>query len=72
MTLHEWITLGVLVGAMATFVTEALPVGVTGLGIIAVLGLTRVLDAETAMSAFSSSAVVLVGSLYVVSAALIR
>ena len=72
MNVDQWITLGVLLSAMALFVTEALPVGVTGLGIIAVLGLTRVLDAETAMSAFSSPAVVLVGSLYVVSAALIR
>jgi len=71
-TPDQWIALLVLTGALALFVTEALPLGVTGLCIIATLGLTGVLDAQEAVRAFSSPAVVLVGSLYVVSASLIR
>ena len=69
---NEWITLAVLVGAMVMFVAEIFPVGVTGLCVLATLGLTGVLDTESAMHAFSNPAVVLVGSLYVVSASLIR
>jgi len=72
MVRDEWITLAVLGGALVLFVFELVPVGVTGLCILAVLGLTGVLDTETAMRAFSNPAVVLVGSLYVVSASLIR
>jgi len=68
----EWITLAVLLGALVLFVLEYVPVGVTGLCILAVLGLSGVLDTETTMRAFSNPAVVLVGSLYVVSASLIR
>jgi len=71
-SLQEWITLVVLVGAMVLFVSEWMPVGVTGLCIIASLGLGGVLDSRQTMLAFSNPAVVLVGSLYVVSASLIR
>ena len=68
----EWITLTVLVGSLVMFVREIFPVGVTGLCILAILGVTGVLDAESASRAFSNPAIVLVGSLYVVSASLIR
>jgi len=66
------ITLLVLFAALGLFVSEVVPMGVTGLLIIATLGLSHVLDYDTAVSAFSSPAVVLVGMLYVVSASLIR
>jgi di/tricarboxylate transporter len=69
---QEWITLAVLIGAMVLFVGEFIPVGVTGICIIAALGLGTVLDSDAAMLAFANPAVVLVGSLYVVSASLIR
>ena len=72
MSADQWIALLVLLGALGLFITEALPLGVTGLCIIATLGLSGVLDADAAVQAFSSPAVVLVGSLYVVSASLIR
>jgi len=70
--MQEWITLAVLVGAMVLFVSELIPVGVTGLCIVATLGLAGVLDNSQTMLAFSNPAVVLVASLYVVSASLIR
>ncbi|MHC4938825.1 MAG: SLC13 family permease [Planctomycetota bacterium] len=72
MVRDEWITLAVLVAALFLFVFELFPVGVTGLCILAVLGLSGVLDTDTAMRAFSNPAIVLVGALYVVSASLIR
>jgi len=70
--MHEWITLAVLIGAMVLFISEWIPTGVTGLCIIAALGLGGVLNSDKAMLAFSNPAVVLVASLYVVSASLIR
>jgi len=71
-SLQEWITLAVLVGAMVLFVSELIPLGVTGICIIAALGMGGVLDSNQTMLAFANPAVVLVGSLYVVSASLIR
>ena len=72
MSVDQAVTLAVLCGALALFITEAFPVGVTGLCIIAALGVTKTLPPDVAIAAFSSPAVVLVGSLYVVSASLIR
>ena len=72
MVRDEWITLAVLLAALVLFVFEFFPVGVTGLCILAVLGISGVLDTDTAMRAFSNPAIVLVGALYVVSASLIR
>ena len=46
MTHDQVVTLLVLAGAMALFVTEAVPLGVTGLCIITALGLTGVLASE--------------------------
>jgi di/tricarboxylate transporter len=71
-TYPEVVVLLVLAGALALFVTEILPLGVTGVCIIVVLGTTGVLTPERALSAFASPVVLLVGSLYVVSASLIR
>ncbi|MHC4970978.1 MAG: SLC13 family permease [Planctomycetota bacterium] len=68
----EVVVLLVLAGSLALFVTELVPLGVTGLGIIAVLGLSGVLTPERAVAAFSSPVVLLVGSLYVVCASLVR
>jgi di/tricarboxylate transporter len=72
MTYEQGLVLLVLAGALYLFVTEALPLGVTGLLMIVVLGLTGVLPAEEAARAFSNPAFLLVGALYVVSASLIR
>ena len=72
MSYPEVVVLLVLAGSLALFVTELVPLGVTGLGIIAVLGLSGVLTPERAVAAFSSPVVLLVGSLYVVCASLVR
>jgi len=72
MSWPEVTVLLVLAGALTLFVTELLPLGVTGLCIVATLGITGVLPASGALSAFSSPVVLLVGALYVLSAALIR
>lgn len=72
MTGVEWITLAVLLGALVMFVRELFPVGVTGVCIIAALGISGVLSPHQTVDCFANPAVVLVGALYVVSASLIR
>ncbi|MHC4339994.1 MAG: SLC13 family permease [Planctomycetota bacterium] len=72
MTTDQVVVVLVLGGAVVLFVTELVPLGVTGLGIVVALGLTGVLDAEAVTSAFASPALILVASLYIVSASLIR
>lgn len=72
MTYEQGTVLLVLAGALYLFATEKFPLGITGLCVIAVLGLSRVLPAKDALGAFSNPAFLLVGSLYVVSASLIR
>ena len=62
----------ILAGALVLFITEVLPLGVTGLCILVVTALSGVLTAQQALSALSSPAVITVGALYVVTAALIR
>ncbi len=72
MSFDQIYVLVVLLGALTLFATERIPLGVTGLGVIAALGLAGVLDANRALSAFASPTLVIVGSLYVVSAGLLR
>jgi len=72
MTLEQVAVLAVLAGALALFVTEVIPLGVTGLCVIVVFGVTGILSPEEALGAFSSPVFLLVGGLYVVSASLIR
>lgn len=72
MTYEQGIVLLVLGGALVLFVTELVPLGVTGLALIVVFGLSGVVTAGEALAAFSSPAFLLVGALYVVSASLIR
>ncbi|MCZ6787015.1 MAG: SLC13 family permease, partial [Planctomycetota bacterium] len=72
MSFDQIYVLAVLLGALTLFATERIPLGVTGLGVIAALGLAGVLDPNRALSAFASPTLVIVGSLYVVSAGLLR
>ncbi|HEX5138563.1 MAG TPA: SLC13 family permease [Planctomycetota bacterium] len=72
MTYEQGVVLLVLAGALYLFVTEKVPLGITGLLVIAVLGISGVVPARDALGSFSNQAFVLVGSLYVVSASLIR
>ena len=63
----------VLMGvAFVAFVKEVFPIEVTALGLLAVLLATGLIEIETALSGFSSTAVVAIGSLFVLSRALIK
>ncbi len=72
MNADQIIVLIVLAGAMTCWIAELVPLGLTGISLVAILGLSGAIDASKALQAFSSPAVVLVGALYVLSAALIR
>jgi len=72
MTYEQGVVLLVLAGALYLFATEKVPLGITGLLVIAVLGISGAVPARDALGSFSNPAFVLVGSLYVVSASLIR
>ncbi len=72
MTYEQGVVLLVLAGALYLFATERVPLGITGLAVIVVLGLSGVIPAALALRSFSNPAFILVGSLYVVSASLIR
>lgn len=72
MTYEQGVVLLVLAGALYLFATERVPLGITGLAVIVVLGLSGVVPAALALRSFSNPAFILVGSLYVVSASLIR
>lgn len=58
--------------ALVAFVKELFPIEVTALGVLAVLVLTRTIGVEDALSGFSSTAVVAIGSLFVISHALTK
>ena len=63
----------VLLGlAFVAFVKEIFPIEVTALGLLAVLLATGIIGIDTAISGFSSKAVVTIGSLFVLSRALIK
>jgi di/tricarboxylate transporter len=63
----------VLMGiTLVTFVKESFPIEVTALGLLAVLVVAGILDVEEALMGFSSTAVVAVGSLFVLSHALTK
>jgi di/tricarboxylate transporter len=58
--------------ALVAFVREVFPIEVTALGIVAVLLVTGIIGIDTAVAGFSSRAVVTIGSLFVLSRALIK
>ena len=72
MSLKMVIVLVVLLGALALWATELLPVDVVAFCIPIVLILTGVLETTDAVAGFSSIALITVGAIFVVSAALLR
>ncbi len=70
MTVDQWIVLIVAVAAMAAFVSERVPTEIVSLSVLCVLAVTGVVNTSTALSGFSSDAVVAVGAMFVLSAAL--
>ena len=67
-----WLTLAVLVGAIALFVTEKLRVDVVALLVMTALMVTGVITVPEALSGFSSQATVMVAAMFVLSGALQR
>ena len=67
-----WLTLAVLVGAIALFVTEKLRVDVVALLVMTALMVSGVITVPEALSGFSSQATVMVAAMFVLSAALQR
>ena len=57
---------------LVVFALEILPIEVTALGLLGVLLLTGVVGSEEAFSGFSNKAVIAIGSLFVLSHALMR
>lgn len=71
MEVHGWVALATLVAAAVLFLTKRLPIGVTALSIPVVLVATGTLaDASEGLAGFGSHAVVAIGSIFVVGAAL--
>ena len=63
----------VLMGvAVVVFVRELFPIEVTALGLLSILVVAGILDVEDALSGFSSTAAVAIGSLFVLSHALTK
>jgi di/tricarboxylate transporter len=58
--------------ALVAFVREFFPIEVTALGLLAVLVVTGTIEVSDALAGFSSTAVVAIGSLYVLSRALTK
>ena len=67
-----WIVSIILVVALILLVTEKLPVDLTALGIIAALMVSGILRPVEAVAGFANPAVITVGSMFVISRALIR
>lgn len=70
MTIDQWIVLVTALAAMVAFVSEKVPAEIISLAVLCVLAVTGVLDSQTALSGFASEAVVAVGAMFVLSAAL--
>src|SRR5690606_30651646 len=67
-----WLTLAIMAGAIALFVTEKLRVDVVALLVMTALLVTGVVTLPEALSGFSNQATVMVAAMFVLSAALQR
>ncbi len=68
---HGWIAIAVLVTAMVLFITKAIPLGMTALGIPVVLAVTGCLDdPRQALAGFGNNAVIALAGVFVLGAGL--
>ena len=67
---HAWITIGLVVGMFVTLMKTRLPADMVFLGVMALLVICGCLPVNEALSGFSSTTVVVVGTLYIVVAGL--
>ena len=72
MTLEIAFVLAILLVAIACFVTERLGHDMIGLLVMVGLGATRVLEPKELFRGFSNEAVITIGAMFVLSAALTR
>jgi len=72
MTVEIAFMLLLMAAALVAFVREVFPIEVTALGVLAILVATGTIDAGEALAGFSSTAVIAIGSLFVLSHALTR
>jgi di/tricarboxylate transporter len=72
MNLEVAFMLIVVLAALVAFVKELFPIEVTALGLLAILVVTGTIDVGDALAGFSSTAVVAIGSLFVLSHALTK
>lgn len=72
MTLEIALMLLFVAAALVAFVRELFPLEITALGLLGALVLSGLIDVETALSGFSSTAVIAIGSLFVLSRALTK
>jgi di/tricarboxylate transporter len=70
-TLHAWIAVGVLVAAMALFISKLIPLWVTALSIPVVLAATGTLEpAQVALAGFGNGAVIALAGVFILGAGL--
>ncbi len=72
MTPHEWIVLGVVIGALVLFISELLSIDLVALMIAAALVITGVVSPAEGVSGFSDPATLTVAFMFVLSAALMK
>lgn len=72
MSPHEWIVLGVVIGALVLFISEMLSIDLVALLILIVLVGTGVITPKEALNGFSDQATITVAFMFVLSAALLR
>jgi di/tricarboxylate transporter len=72
MTLPILIVLGLLVAVVVVFATEKVSVDVATLSLLAILVLLKILTVEEAFSGFSNDIIVILGSIFVLSGAMMR
>lgn len=69
---NQFILMSVILLTVIFFSLEILPLEVTSLFAVAVLVLFDVIDIETAVSGFSNSAVIIIGSIFILSRSLVK
>lgn len=70
MTADQWIVLAIAALALIAFVSERIPPEIVAVSVACALAATGIVDGPTALSGFASEAVVAVGAMFVLSAAL--
>lgn len=68
--MEAWLVIGLLLAAVVIFSTEKVSVDIVTLSLLCVLVLTRVLTVEEAFAGFSNDVIIMLGSIFVIGAAM--